>query len=157
MRDDTVHTSGTENNPGANPWGERVLAGTPVYDANGAFIGHVSDRGFERGGLIVRKDGIFPRDVTIPTSAIRQSDANSVTLAVTQDQLDALVHQSAPNQPSNEPVPSPQQARATDAGEMPPDLDTAIPPGVGSNPDTDADTGTDNPPADPSRDTPSEL
>lgn len=155
MGDDTANTAGTENNPGANPLAEQVLVGTPVYDADGVFIGHVSDRGFEHGGLIVRKDGIFPRDVTIPTSAVRQSDANGVTLAVTQDQLDSLLHQPAPTPSSNElshgSVPSPQQARAMDAGEMPPDLDTAMPPGVEANPDTA------NPAADTTRVTSSEL
>ncbi len=134
MRDD-IANSGTENNPGANPWGERVLEGTPVYDASGVSIGQVSDRGFERGGLVVRGGGIIPRDITIPASAVRRSDANGVILAVTKDQLDAMDRQSAAAHAPSEPTPSPQQPRATDAGMMPPDLDVAMPPGVEANPD----------------------
>lgn len=134
MRKNTS-SDGTENNPGANPWGERVLEGTPVYDANGVSIGQVSERGFEGGGLIVRRGVIIPRNMTIPTSAIRHTEANGVTLSVTQDQLDTLDEQLAQNPPEAERIPSPQQPRATDAGELPPDLDVAMPPGVESNPD----------------------
>lgn len=139
MRDDILN-SGAENNPGANPIGERVQPGTPVYDAAGASIGQVGDRGFERGGLSVRRGGLVPRDVTIPASAVERTDANGVVLSVTKDQLDAMGDDmQASAQAQDERIPSPQQPRATDAGAMPPDLDAAMPPGVEANPD-DADT-----------------
>jgi hypothetical protein len=132
---DNMQNSGVENNPGENPVGERILEGTPVYDASGVSVGQVSNRGFEAGGLSVRRNGLIPRTVTIPTSAVRRSDANGVILSITKQQLDAMDRQPATEQPPAERVPSPQQPRATDAGEMPPDLDVAMPPGVEANPD----------------------
>ena len=134
MRDD-IQNSGPENNPGANPVGERVLEGTPVYDASGVSIGQVSNRGFEAGGLSVRRNALIPRTITVPTSAVQRSDANGVILSITKQQLDAMDSQPATAQPPAERIPSPQQPRATDAGEMPPDLDAAMPPGVEANPD----------------------
>lgn len=149
MRDD-MRTSGAENNPGANPFGERVMEGTPVYDASGVAVGRVSDRGFESGGLSVRRNGLLPRTITVPTSAIQRSDANGVILSLTKQQLDAADRQPATPQSRAERAPSPQQPRATDAGEMPPDLDAAMPPGVEANPDPTtpaAGESKDTPPA----------
>lgn len=141
MRDDIRDKSGgAENNPGANPWGERVQVGAPVYDASGVSIGQVDDGGFGAGGLSVRRGGLVPRTITVPTSAIQRSDANGVVLAITKDQLDTMDGQPETARQQDERIPSPQQPRATDAGEMPPDLDAAMPPGVEANPDPETST-----------------
>lgn len=141
-----MQASGAENNPGANPWGERIQPGTPVFDAHGVSVGRVGDAGIEDGGLSVRTGGLISRDITIPLSAVRQSDAHAVILSVTKDQLahpDASRTaeggaRGAAEDTRESGVPSPQQPRATDAGEMPPDLDAAMPPGVEANPDPNA-------------------
>ena len=71
------------------PQGEQFIQGAPVYDSNGDKVGTVSEHGVQHGCLVIHH-GLLRDDVYVPLDRIRGSDANGVTLNMTQDEVKAL-------------------------------------------------------------------
>jgi hypothetical protein len=65
----------------------QIAEGTPVYEADGECVGHVSKHIMEGNNLILHKGLIFPKDLSIPLSAVRSSDSTGVHLGITKDDL----------------------------------------------------------------------
>jgi hypothetical protein len=65
----------------------QIAEGIPVYEANGERVGHVSKHIMEGNNLILHTGLIFPKDLSIPLSAVRSSDSTGMHLAITKDDL----------------------------------------------------------------------
>ena len=73
-----------ETNAHARP---RPLPWTPVLDAAGAPVGHVSEPASLNGYLLVEKGFFFTKLVYVPFAAITCSDAFGVHLCLRKDEL----------------------------------------------------------------------
>ena len=70
---------------------QQVEAGAPVYDAGGRWIGIVSLRNVPGSRLVVQQGRLFPRDISLPASAIAQIDDTGISLRLSRGDLKTAV------------------------------------------------------------------
>lgn len=71
---------------------QRIVPWTPVLDAAGNAVGHVSDPAQEDGYLLVEKGFFFPRLVYVPLCAVARTDAFGIHLSVWKEELNGEIY-----------------------------------------------------------------
>ena len=71
---------------------QRVVPWTPVLDASGNPVGHVSDPMQKNGYLLVEKGFFFTKLVYVPLHAVTRTDAFGVHLSVRKEDLNDEVY-----------------------------------------------------------------
>ena len=66
---------------------QQLDAGTPVYDADGRWVGLVSLRNTPGPHLTVQQGRLFPRDIYLPAGAIAQANDAGIALRLSRDEL----------------------------------------------------------------------
>jgi hypothetical protein len=66
---------------------QHVDPGTPVYDADGRWVGIVSLRNMPGPYLVVQKGRMFPKDIYLPVSVIAHVDDEGICLQLSRDDL----------------------------------------------------------------------
>ncbi len=66
---------------------QQLDAGTPVYDADGRWIGIVSVHNVPGPHLTVEQGRWFPKEIYLPTDAIAQADSVGIALRLSRGDL----------------------------------------------------------------------
>jgi uncharacterized protein (TIGR02271 family) len=76
-----------ENQPGTADARNKGWVGRMAYDANRVKIGTITTHNTQAGYFVAQKGMFFPHDLYIPVDAVTSTDASSVYLNLTNDQL----------------------------------------------------------------------
>ncbi len=66
---------------------QQAAPGTPVYDADGAWVGIVSLANVPGPSLTVQKGRWFPKNIHLPASTIRHAGEDGVVLGLSRNDL----------------------------------------------------------------------
>ena len=75
---------------------ENADPGTPVYDAEGKWVGIVSLRHMPGSHLVVQMGRLFPKDIYVPAGAVAGVDGSSISLKLSRRELDTKTYARPP-------------------------------------------------------------
>jgi hypothetical protein len=85
-----------DDEPTTNPVNHQISQGATVYDLAGDKVGSVAGYDLQAGYLDVRKGWLFHKDIFVPIDGIDSTDAESIYLRLSKDELNGPRYEAPP-------------------------------------------------------------